>query len=149
MEKKETAAKLQLLVNYHEEILKNIRNKKVRKQDIKKADVKKQIIEQKRQTLNHTINNLANEEITDLFEEYEKAGKLDEFIDLNNIEKEIDDRKLLKYQKMEEKKKQREKSNLHNFVSNLTEKDWVKDFKKEKRIVIVLDNAKIHRATLT
>ncbi|KZX12248.1 transposase [Methanobrevibacter curvatus] len=50
---------------------------------------------------------------------------------------------------MKEKKKQNEKSNLHNFVSNLTEKEWVKDFKKEKRIVIVLDNAKIHRATLT
>ncbi|KZX12811.1 hypothetical protein [Methanobrevibacter curvatus] len=104
MEKKETAAQLQLLVNYHEEILKNIRNKKIRKQDIKKADVKKQIIEQKRQTLNHTINNLANEEITNLFEEYEKAGKLDELIDLNNTEKEIDDRKLLKYQKNERKK---------------------------------------------
>jgi len=61
---------------------------------------------------------------------------------------EINDEKLLKYEKMKENKKQSEKSNLYNFVSILSEKKWIENFKLEKRIVITLDNAKIHKAKL-
>jgi len=79
----------------------------------------------------------------------EENGKLDELIDLKNMESEIYDGKLLKYEKMKEQKKQSEKSNLYEFVSRLTDENWQKYFKNEKRIVIVLDNAKIHKAKLT
>ena len=146
MESKEIAALLQILVNEHEENLENIRNKKVRKRDIKKTDVKEEIIKKKIHALNYTINNLDNGEIINLIHE---NGNISELIDLNNIEDEVNDGKLLKFEKMKEKKKQSEKSNLYHFVSALTEEKWAEKFKKEERIVIVLDNAKIHKAALT
>jgi transposase len=149
MDSKETAALLQILVNEYEEKLKIIRSKKVKKQDIKKADVEKEIIENKINTLNHLINNLDNEEIFDLITEYEETGNIDKLLDLNNIKDEIIDGKILKFEKMKEQKKQSEKSNLYDFVSNLNDVTWVDNFKNEKRIVIVLDNAKIHKAKLT
>ena len=149
MDSKKIAASLQLLVNEYEENLESIRNKKVRKRNIKKADVKEEIIKKKIDTLNHTIDKLDNEEIINLINEIEENGNINELIDLNNIEDEINNGKLLKFEKMKEQKKQSEKSNLYSFVSTLTEKEWVEEFKKEKRIAIVLDNAKIHKAKLT
>jgi len=149
MEFKEVAALLQLLVNEYEEKLRIIRSKKVRKQDIKKADVEKEILEEKINSLNYTINNLNNEEINNLIKEYEENGNIHELIDLTNMKSEIDDEKLLQYEKKKQQKKESEKSNLYDFVSKLTEAEWVGHFKNEKRIVIVLDNAKIHKAVLT
>lgn len=149
MERKETAASLQILVNEYEEKLRIIRSEKIRKRDIKKADVEKELIEEKINTLNHIINNLNNEETNNLIQEYEENGNIEELIDLDNIEDEIKDGKLLKFEKKKHQKKESEKSNLYEFVSNLTEESWVENFKKEKRIVIVLDNAKIHKAKLT
>ena len=49
---------------------------------------------------------------------------------------------------MKGNKKASEKSILYEFVSVLSEQDWLELFKLEKRIVIVLDNAKIHKAKL-
>lgn len=149
MDSKQIAALLQILVNEFEEKLKIIRNKKIRKRDIKKADVKKEIIKKKIIALNHTIKSLDNEEINDMIYEYEKNGNINEFIDLHNIKNEIDDEKLLKFEKMKEQKKQSEKSYLYDFVSILTGEKWKDAFKEEKRIVIVLDNATIHKAKFT
>ena len=132
MESKKIAALLQLLVNEYEENLEAIRNKKVRKRDIKKADVKEEIIKKKIHTLNHTINSLDNEGIINLIHEYEENGNISELIDLNNIKDEINDEKLLKFEKKKEQKKQNEKSNLYDFVSALTEKNGQKNLKKKK-----------------
>ena len=149
MESKEIAALLQLLVNEFEEKLKIIRSKKVRKRDIKKADVEKEIIEKKIITLNQIIKDLDNEEAINIFKEYEKSGNITDLIDLDNISNEISDEKLLKFEKMKEEKNQSEKSILYDFVSILSQQDWLELFKLEKRIVIVLDNAKIHKAALS
>ena len=148
MESKAIAALLQLLVNEFEEKLEIIRSKKIRKRDIKKADVEKEIIEKKINALNQIVKDLNNEETINLIKEYEKNGNIADLIDLNNMSDEINDEKLLKYEKMKENKKQSEKSNLYNFVSILSEKKWIENFKLEKRIVITLDNAKIHKAKL-
>ena len=149
MESKEVAALLQLLVNKYEEKLRIIRNEKIKKQDIKKAEIKEEIIEKKINTLNYMANNLNNDEIIDLIHEYESKGNIGDLIDLNNIEDEINDEKLLKFEKKKNRKKQNEKSNLYEFVSVLCKENWVEYLKNEKRIVIVLDNARIHRAVLT
>jgi len=149
IESKEVAALLQLLVNKYEEKLRIIRNEKIKKQDIKKAEIKEEIIEKKINTLNYMANNLNNDEIIDLIHEYESKGNIGDLIDLNNIEDEIDDEKLLKFEKKKNRKKQNEKSNLYEFVSVLCKENWVEYLKNEKRIVIVLDNARIHRAVLT
>jgi transposase len=148
MESKEIAALLQLLVNEYEEKLEIIRSKKIMKRDIKKADVENELIEKKINTLNQIIKDLNNEETLNIIQKYEKNGNITDLIDLNNISDEIKDGKLLKFEKMKESKKQSEKSNLYDFVSMLSKKDWVEHFKLEKRIVIVLDNAKIHKAIL-
>jgi len=149
MNSKETAALLQILVNEYEGILKIIRDKKIKKQDIKKAEVKKELLEKKVNALNYAINSMDNKETINLIQKYEEKGNIYELVDLDNIEVEITDEKLLKYEKMKEQKKQSEKSNLYHFVSTLAGKNWIENFKEEKRIVIVLDNAKIHRAKLT
>ena len=124
IESKEVAALLQLLVNKYEEKLRIIRNEKIKKQDIKKAEIKEEIIEKKMNTLNHMVNNLNNDEIIDLIHEYESKGNIGDLIDLNNIEDEINDEKLLKFEKKKNRKKQNEKSNLYEFVSVLCKENW-------------------------
>jgi transposase len=148
MESKEIAASLQLLVIEYEKKLEIIRSKKIRKRDIKKADVKKELLKKKTNTFNQIIKKFNNEEITYIIREYEKNGNITDLIDLNNISEEINDEKLLKFEKMKKNKKQSEKSNLYDFVSVLIEQKWIDHFKLEKRIVIALDNAKIHKAKL-
>lgn len=84
-----------------------------------------------------------------MLHEYESKGNITDLIDLNNLNDEIADEKLLKYEKKKKYKKQNEKSNLYKFVSVLCKENWAEYLKNEKRIVIVLDNARIHRAMLT
>jgi transposase len=126
-----------------------IRIQKIRKQYIKKADVEKEIIEKKINTLNQIIKDLDNKETINIFKEYEKSGNINDLIDLTNISDEIEDEKLLKYKKMKKNKKESEKSILYSFVSILSQQNWKEHFKLEKRIVITLDNAKIHKAKLS
>ena len=67
---------------------------------------------------------------------------------MNNISNEITDKKLLIFQKKKEKKNQSEKPILYDFVSILSQQNQIELFKLEKRIVIALDNTKIHKAIL-
>lgn len=69
-------------------------------------------------------------------------------MDLKNLNDEISDEKLFKRENFKYKKTQSEKSLLYQFEKELKEGNWAKMFENEKRIVIVLDNARTHIAKI-
>jgi hypothetical protein len=72
-----------------------------------------------------------------------------ELIDLENIENEIKDGKILKKENHAKEKVISEKKLLNMFVEEFSTDEWKEIFKDEKRIVSILDNAKIHVAALS
>lgn len=146
MVNKENTAKTQLTINEYEEKIENIRNSKLNKSETKKNNIKKEIIENKMKTLNNVLTKINNQDINEIINDSEKIKEL---IDLNNIEDEIRESKFLKRGLFKNEKVQREKKLLYEFVKELSTDGWKKMFENEKRIVILLDNAKIHVAKLT
>lgn len=142
MESKENAAKLQLLIDEYIENVKDIRNKKFDRSSVKKAVLEEELIEKKIKILE---NGLKKMKIDDFISHQEKLVDL---LDLKNLDDEIIDEKLFKRENFKYKKIQSEKSLLYQFERELKENNWKEIFENEKRIVIVLDNARIHIAKI-
>lgn len=145
-ENKENAANLQLLINKFDTNLKNIRKAKLDKNKTKKKTIKEEIIKNKTAELDTNIKNMNNPEIKSLWNQLKENKNTETILDLNNLEEEIKDEKLLKKEKFKEKKKQSEKTNPYTFAKELENGKFEELFKSEKKIVLILNKAKIHKA---
>ncbi|MCL2687376.1 MAG: transposase [Methanobrevibacter sp.] len=141
MESKEEAAKLQLLVDEYDEHLKAIRNQKFDRGTLKKDVIKGELIEKRINILEDAIKKMEIDDFDDFDPDNEK---LIELFDLENFDDEIEDQKLFKRENFKHKKAQSEKSLLYQFEKELKNGNWKEMFENEKRIVIVLDNARTH-----
>jgi transposase len=143
---KENMGKLQLKINEYTNIVNTIRNEKFDKSTVKKSVIKKEIIEKKTQNFENALKSINNEE--ELNFDIDQASII-ESIDLNIFEEEIADEKILKRKKFDNNKVQREKDVLYQILKEFQTKEYKDIFAEEKKIWIVLDNAKIHIAKLT
>ena len=141
MESKEEASKLQLLVDEYDENLKAIRNQKFDRGTLKKDVIKGELIEKRINILEDTVKKMEIDNFDDFKPDQEK---LIELFNLEDFDDEIEDQKLFKKENFKHKKAQSEKSLLYQFEKELKNGDWKELFENEKRIVIVLDNARIH-----
>jgi len=146
MESKDNAGKLQLLVDEYENNIKAIRNEKFNRSSVKKKVLKEELIEKKVNILENALEKMEIENYEDFIINPENLVDL---LDLKNLDSEIDDEKLFKRENFKYQKTQSERSLLYQFEKELTEGNWKEMFKNEKRIVIVLDNAKIHIAKIS
>ena len=146
MESKDNAGKLQLLVDEYENNIKAIRNEKFNRSSVKKKVLEEELIEKKVNILENALEKMEIENYEDFIINPENLVDL---LDLKNLDSEIDDEKLFKRENFKYQKTQSERSLLYQFEKELTEGNWKEMFKNEKRIVIVLDNAKIHIAKIS
>ncbi|WP_169805371.1 hypothetical protein, partial [Methanobrevibacter cuticularis] len=145
MESKENTAKLQLLIDEYTNNLKSIRNKKFDRKSVKKDVIEEELIEKKVKILEDGLKKM---EIDGFDEFISNQEKLINLLDLKDLNDEIIDEKLFKRENFKRGKTQSEKSLLYQFEKELKEGDWKEMFENEKRIVIVLDNAKTHIAKI-
>jgi len=74
-----------------------------------------------------------NPEIKNIWNQLKENENIETILDLNNLEEEIKDEKLLKKEKFKEKKKQSEITNLYAFVKELENGKFEELFKSEKK----------------
>jgi transposase len=109
-------------------------------------NIKNYLIENKIEEIKNEINNLGMlYEI--LFQRYYTI--LIELITKNITKKEIFDTKILKKEYDKRSRIQKEIKLAKKLIHELDNNQWLKKFKNEKKITLILDNARIHRAILT
>ena len=141
MESKENAAELQLLIDEYDENLKTIRNQKFDRGTVKKDVIQGELIEKRINILEEAIKKM---EIDNFDNFTDNKEDLIDLLDLENLDCEIKDQSLFKRENFKHKKAQSEKSLLNEFEKELKNGKWKEMFENEKRIVIVLDNARTH-----
>jgi transposase len=145
MESKENAAKLQLLIDEYATNIKYIRNKKFDRSTVSKKVIEEELIEKKLKILENGLEKIG----IDKFDEFiDNQEKLTELLDLKNLDEEITDEKFFKRENFKNKKTQSEKNLLYQLEKELKDGNWKEMFKNERRIVIVLDNARTHIAKI-
>jgi len=146
MESKENTAKLQLLVDKYIAELKAIRNEKFNRSTVGKKVLEEELIERKVKILEDGLKKMEIDNVDDIISNQENLLNL---LDLENLNDEIDDEKLFKRENFKYQKTQSERSLLYQFEKELKEGNWKEMFENEKRIVIVLDNARTHIAKIS
>jgi len=145
MESKENAGKLQILIDEYDENLKTIRNQKFDRGTVKKDVIEGELIEKRINILEDAIKKM---EIDNFDNFTPNQEDLVDLLDLENLDGEIADQRLFKRENFKHKKAQSEKSLLYQFEKELKNGNWKEMFENEKRIVIVLDNARTHIAKI-
>ena len=140
-----TANKLEILLNkyYHEqnriiEVSENVK--------FTKKEIRKELTEIKFDDLKSRISILGTK-YTSLLDKYRDI--IYPFVVLNITDKEIADEKVLKRENLKKWRIQSEIKLAQDFEKVTGNDYWTAKFKKEKEITLFLDNAKIHKATLT
>ena len=146
MESKENAGKLQLLIDKYNAEIKAVRNEKFNRNTVKKNVLEEELIEKKVKILENALGKMEIDNIDDLLSNQEKFLDL---LDLENLDDEINNEKLFKRENFKYQKTQSEKSLLYQFEKELKEGNWKEMFENEKRIVIVIDNARTHTAKIS
>ncbi|MDR0900813.1 MAG: transposase, partial [Methanobrevibacter sp.] len=139
------AYELELLLTRYYNTQKNIVN---HHNSLKYYDknIKNYLIENKIEKIKNKINNLGKPyEI--LFQRYYTL--LIELITKNITKNEIFNAKILKKEYDKRSRIQKEIKLAKKLIHELDSNQWLKKFKNEKKITLILDNARIHRAILT
>lgn len=140
-----TRNKFQLMVNKYyiqqKQIVETHKNAKYTKNPIRRI-----IINNKNDEIKNKLLNLGNEYMF-LFNDYYSI--IYNNIYVNITDKEISDITILKREYDKRERIQKEISLAKGFIEELAENYWSKNLTKEKEIVLILDNAKIHQAVLT
>jgi hypothetical protein len=111
-----------------------------------KNPIKKLIINNKLDKIRNELFNLGNEFLF-LFNDYYSFIK--DNISLNITEKEISDMTILKREYDKRERNQKEIRLAKDFIKELSDDYWMETLTNEKEIILILDNATIHKAVLT
>ena len=140
---KNTYDELELLINKHyylqNKIVSEYEGFKYYKKDIMKHLLKNEI-----NSLREKIIPFGNVHLIDNY-----YGVICDYIVSNISKNEISDARILKKAHDKNYRIQGEISLAKNLEKELSQQYWVKRFENEKEIILILDNATIHQATLT
>jgi glutaredoxin 2 len=106
---KKNAGKLQLIINKYNNKLKIIRNSKLSRKSIHQNQIRDEIIQKKTSELENSLKQIENKEIQEILKDPEDLEKL---INLDNLEEEIYEEKLLKKELFKDKKNYKWKKNF-------------------------------------
>lgn len=140
---KNTYDELELLINKHY----YLQNKIVSEYEgfkYYKKDIIKHLLKNKINSLREKIIPFGNVHLIDNYYEV-----ICDYIVSNISKNEISDARILKKAHDKNYRIQGEISLAKNLEKELSQQYWVKRFKNEKEIILILDNATIHQATLT
>ena len=140
---KNTYDDLELLINKHY----YLQNKIVSEYEgfkYYKKDIIKHLLKNKINSLREKIIPFGNVHLIDNYYEV-----ICDYIVSNISKNEISDARILKKAHDKNYRIQGEISLAKNLEKELSQQYWVKRFKNEKEIILILDNATIHQATLT